>query len=60
MGGAAYALLLVGLFFWPHDQTGPQLPAQPVVHEVTVPVVVEQPSVDKPPVKAPKPVEGEF
>jgi len=31
--GAGYALLLLGLFFWPHGEPGVNLPAAPVVNE---------------------------
>lgn len=59
-GGAAYAVLLAGLFFWPHEPMSPEMPASPVVHEVAVPVVVDPAKPDKPAVGVPKPVEGEF
>jgi hypothetical protein len=61
-GGAAYALLLAGLFFWPHEQARLDAPAAPVVHEVPVPVVIdEDAATPEPPAKqTPPPVEGEF
>lgn len=64
-GGLAYAVLLAGLFFWPHEEAGMGSSAAPVVREVPVPVVVgDQGVTEKAPAETPKrvvkPVEGEF
>jgi hypothetical protein len=60
-GGVAYAVLLAGLFFWPHDESGRGNSAAPVVHEVPVPVVVgDGEASPQSPEVTPKPVDGEF
>jgi len=61
-GGAAYAILLLGLFFWPHQQVQPGLPAAPVGREMPVPApldAAELPDQRAPPEAEPAP-EPEF